>query len=127
MEPFILREDDRNRAKVLYVAEGDMLIPSNVRPEWHIVNAPRPLQGAVCWEAKPLTGTYYAAGDVAEYARAWEMDNAYTVRLLTYTDCQALLAQRCATAGMTTEEYCTDMGMTPKELAKMFRLPYREG
>lgn len=123
-EPFILDAAARTRAKAIYVAEGDIIIPVHVQPHERIVNAPRPLPGAVRWQGPYLTGVHYAVGDPAVFGDAWARDDAYTVRILSAAQCADVLEQRCQRSHLTTAEYAERAQMPPAELAAMFTLPW---
>ena len=59
--------------------------PPDLPPEWSIVNAPRPLNGARTWMGEGRYGTFYAAGPMEEYGPGywgWAANGATQVEFI---------------------------------------------
>ncbi|HEX4620125.1 MAG TPA: hypothetical protein VH208_01035 [Myxococcaceae bacterium] len=100
----------------------------DVRPEWLVVNAPRPLPGRITWQGDFLCGIFYAAGppdDFDQLGDSWRRLDARRVELIDNPEIERRVRSYLSAQGYGTPE---ELEMSIAELAAVMEepLPWRE-
>lgn len=91
---------------------------------WAVVNAPRPIPGAITWQGEFRHGIFYAAGNRADFGERWNDLDAWPVEAITNLDVTERIAAMARERGTTLAEVLDDFDGDMSELAKACNLPW---
>jgi hypothetical protein len=94
---------------------------------WAVVNAPRPLLGAIAWVGPFRAGIHYAAGGAEcwDGAFGWRANRAEEVRLVCNAEVEAMI-QRRAPGYVDLDAGIAAGRWSWAELARQYSLPWRQ-